>query len=133
MALHMTMPRVTAGSTGHGQRSTFQRWVQGGELTEETSADSEEDPNIDHQAEAECNSDVQQHNRAEARGLAGGRLVTLLADVRYLRTGKRKEQEHSGANELADSGHEVCVLSAKPNIHSEMAAYGSSSCCSSTS
>ena len=56
------MPRVTAGSVAKrsvGGRDALVIWQVGKEeRTEETAADSKEDPDVDHEAETEGNGDV---------------------------------------------------------------------------
>jgi len=69
---------------------------------------AEEDPDIDHEAEAEHHSDVHEHDRTEAGGLVRcGVVGGVRSRIGHLRAGEGEEQEHRGTNELAKCRNEV--------------------------
>lgn len=90
------------------------RWI------EETTTDSEEDPDVDQQAEAEGHRDIQIHDWAEADcGVRGSAVCALLgSDVGDYCTCESKPEEHGGADQLAQKCDEM-VSKRAPDAMSE--------------
>lgn len=110
--------------------STRKAW----KANSQSAGDTEEDPNINHQAEAERQGDVQQDNGAESRGSIRRGLIAAIvgSDVGDLGAGKSKagnvskqgdqktkerhniQQEHGRAHELTHRCNEIWQDISKP-------------------
>jgi hypothetical protein len=81
--------------------------AQGDGGVEKPAADTEEDPDVDHEGEAEDDGDVQLDGDVEAGGAAGGGVGGAAVDVGDLGAGEGEEEEHGCTDEFADCGDEV--------------------------
>ena len=78
---------------------------------EETSADTEEDPDIDHKRKPKDDGDVKEFGNVKTacRFTSGCPVVGVGLDIGNLCAGKGKEEEHGGTNELSHTSNEVVL------------------------